>query len=61
MQTGEEKVLVEDKDKDVLFPHLKGINIRQKIVVNYIGSLTLAELLAQKIFLNVKRLIKDGV
>jgi len=59
VQTGEEKVLVEDKD--VLFPHLKGINIRQKIVVNYIGSLTLAELLAQKIFLNVKRLIKDGV
>ena len=53
-------MLVEAKDKDILFPHLKGINIRQKMVVNYIGSLTLAELLAQKIFLNVKRLIRDG-
>ena len=43
-----------------MFPHLKGIDIKQKITVNYIGSLTLAELLAQKIFQNVRRVVKNG-
>lgn len=43
-----------------MFPHLKGIRVRQRLTVNYIGSLTLAELLAKKIFYNTKRLIKNG-
>lgn len=42
VENGEEKVLVEQEDKDIMFPHLKGIRVRQKLTVNYIGSLTLA-------------------
>jgi hypothetical protein len=43
-----------------MFPHLKGIRVRQKLTVKYIGSLTLAELLATKIFHNTKRIVKNG-
>lgn len=53
-------MLVEAGDKDHLFPHLKGIKVKHKLTVNYIGSLTLAELLGQKIFHNTKRVIKNG-
>jgi hypothetical protein len=60
VQNGDDKVLVEEDDKDHMFPHLKGIRVRQKLTVKYIGSLTLAELLAKKIFHNTKRIVKNG-
>ena len=56
-----QKVLVKEKDKDKLFPWLTGIEIIEKIHVNYVGGFTLALLLAQKIFGDAKEVIKDGV
>ena len=54
VNTGDQKVLVREKDKDVLFPWLKGLEIVEKITVKYTGGFTLAMLLAQKIFRDVK-------
>ena len=61
INTENQKVLVKEKDKDKLFPSLTGIEIMEKIHVNYVGGFTLALLLAQKIFGDAKEVIRDGI
>jgi len=53
-------VLVDEKDKNVFFPDLKGLDIKERIFVNYVGGMTLAHLLADKIFGNTMKIIEDG-
>ena len=60
VSTENHKVLVSGEDKDNIFPDLKGMQILEKIMVNYPGGLTLAALLAQKIFGQSEITIKDG-
>ena len=52
--------MISAEDKDKLFPDLKSMQIIEKITVNYPGGITLALLLAQKIFGDAKTTIKDG-
>lgn len=52
--------MVSKNDKDKLFPELKGMEILEKITVKYPGTLTLAMLLAQKIFGDAELKYKDG-
>jgi hypothetical protein len=44
------KVLLDQKDKNNFFPDLRGLDLIERIFVNYIGGMTLAQLLAEKIF-----------
>ena len=53
-------MLVSKNDKDKLFPELKGMEIVEKITVKYPGTLTLAMLLAQKIFGDAELKFQDG-
>ena len=50
VSTDNNKVLVSAEDKDKLFPELTGMQIIEKVIVNYPGEITLATILAQKIF-----------
>lgn len=60
VSTDNNKVLISAVDKDKLFPDLKSMQIYEKITVNYPGGLTLAFLLAQKIFGEAETTIKNG-
>lgn len=60
VNTENHKVLVSHEDKNNLFPDLKGMEIVEKITVKYPGSLTLAALLAHKIFGDSRIVCKDG-
>lgn len=51
---------MDEKDKNIFFPNLKGLDIKEKIYVNYVGGMTLAHLLADKIFGNTWKVIEDG-
>ena len=42
VDNGHMKVLVEESDKNNFFPELRGLDIRERIFVDYIGGLTLA-------------------
>lgn len=60
VNTGSQKVLVAAEDKNKFFPELQGLAIKEKIYVNYIGSMTLAHLLAEKIFGKTHKTIEEG-
>jgi hypothetical protein len=60
VNTGSQKVLVTEQDKNRFFPELQGLHIKEKIYVNYIGSMTLAHLLAEKIFGKTLKTIEEG-
>ena len=60
VDNGNQKVLVESQDKDVFFPELKGLDIRERIYVDYIGGMTLAQLLADRIFGHTKKVVEGG-
>ena len=51
---------MEEKDKNRFFPELQGLDIKEKIYVNYIGSMTLAHILAEKIFGKTYKTIEEG-
>jgi hypothetical protein len=53
-------VLVSNYDKDRFFPELQGLHIKERIYVNYIGTMTLAHLLADKIFGKTHKTIEEG-
>ena len=40
------RVLIDEKDKQTFFPQLKGLELVEKIHVNYVGGMTLAHILA---------------
>jgi hypothetical protein len=60
VNTGSQKVLVSEKDKDRFFPELQGLQIKERIFVNYVGTMTLAHLLAEKIFGKTHKTIEEG-
>ena len=60
VDNGNQKVLVKEQDKNHFFPELKGLDIREKIYVDYVGGMTLAQLLAEKIFGHTRKVIEDG-
>lgn len=53
-------MLVSEKDKDKFFPELQGLQIKERIFVNYVGTMTLAHLLAEKIFGKTHKTIEEG-
>lgn len=54
------KVLVDKQDKNTFFPQLRGLDLVERIHVNYVGGMTLAHLLAEKIFGHTDKIIEDG-
>ena len=46
VNTGHMKILVDQKDKNTYFPELRGLDLIERIYVNYIGGMTLAQLLS---------------
>ena len=54
------KVLVDQHDKNTFFPQLRGLDLVERIYVDYVGGMTLAHLLAEKIFKQVSQFIEDG-
>lgn len=60
VNTGDHIVLVEEKEKETFFPEHQSIRINQRLIVEYGGSETLAELLARKVFGDCRTQIVDG-
>lgn len=60
VNTGDQVVLVEEKEKEKFFPEHQSIKINQRLIVQYGGSESLAELLAMNVFGDCKRKIIDG-
>lgn len=54
------KVLVDQNDKNTFFPQLRGLDLIERIHVNYVGGMTLASILAEKIFGQAGIFIEDG-
>jgi len=53
-------VLVEEKEKEMFFPEHQSLKINQRMIVEYGGTETLAELLALKVFGECRTQIVDG-
>lgn len=60
VNTGNMKVLVDQHDKDTFFPQLRGLDLIERIHVDYLGGMTLAHLLAEKIFGQTSKFIEEG-
>jgi hypothetical protein len=54
------RVLVDQKDRNTYFPDVRGLDLIEKIHVDYVGGMTLAHLLAEKIFGKTAKYIEDG-
>lgn len=60
VNTGDQIVLVEEKEKETFFPEHQSLKINQRLIVEYGGTDTLAELLARKVFGDCRTQIVDG-